>query len=107
MLEKNLSNSENTRNSETIRVKVAGLGILKNLIPDPHLCLRESTSISGLVDQMMEKYGESFTSTILDQDTKQLHPFICVLLNGVIVSDLTEKLGEGDEVTLFIPVSGG
>ena len=95
------------REDEVIRVRVRGLGILKNLIPDPVFSLRKGGTLSELVDQLMEKYGEPFRHTILDQETKQLHSFICILLNGVIVNDLNKELREDEEVTLFIPVSGG
>jgi molybdopterin converting factor small subunit len=55
----------------------------------------------------MKRYGKPFQEIALDPETNQINSFICTLLNGKIVGDLDEGLKGGDEVTLFIPVSGG
>jgi len=98
---------ENIENPETIQVRVRALGILKALVTDPCISLTKGTSLSQLVDLLMKRYGKPFQEITLDPETNQINSFICILLNGKIVGDLDEGLKGGDEVTLFIPVSGG
>jgi len=92
---------------ETIEVKVQAFGILKDFIMDSSFSLRKGAAVSELLQRMIEKYGESFQNTLVDRETKQIHPSICILRDGKIVSDLNEELKDGVKVTLFIPVSGG
>jgi molybdopterin converting factor small subunit len=107
MLEKSLSAWENTKGSETLEIKVSGLGILKNLIADPIFSVKKGATLSILLKQMMKKYGPPLQQAILDPESQQVHSIICILRNGRIVENLNEELKAGDEITLFIPVSGG
>ena len=93
--------------SETIEVKIRAFGILKDLILDSSFSLRKGAAVSDLLQRMMEKYGEPLQNTLVDKETKQIHPSICILRDGKIVADLNEEMKNGENVTLFIPVSGG
>ena len=92
---------------ETIEVKVRAFGILKDFIPNSSFALRKGSAVSGLLQRMMEEYGESLQNSLVDLETKQIHSSICILRDGKIVADINEELKDGEEVTLFIPVSGG
>jgi len=90
-----------------VDIQVQALGILKPLVTEPRISLEEGSSVALLLRYLMERCGQALQEIALDPETNQIHSFICVLLNGKIVADLNEELRPGDEVTLFIPVSGG
>ena len=98
---------ENTGTAERVDIQVRALGILKPLVTEPSISLEKGSSLSQLLSLLMERSGKPFQEIALDRETNQIHSFICILLNGKIVADLNEELRLGDEVTLFIPVSGG
>ena len=88
-------------------IQVRALGILKALITEPCISLQEGSSLAQLLNLLMERHGKPLQEIALDPETNQVHSLICILLNGKVVADLNEELQPGDEVTLFIPVSGG
>ncbi len=88
-------------------IQIQALGILKPLVTESRISLEEGSSVAQLLNLLLERCGQALQEVALDPETKQIHSLICVLLNGKIVADLNEKLRPGDEVTLFIPVSGG
>jgi len=90
-----------------VDIQIQALGILKPMVAEPRISLEEGGSVSQLLNLLLERGGKAFQEIALDPETNQIHSFICVLLNGKIVADLNEELRPGDEVTLFIPVSGG
>jgi molybdopterin converting factor small subunit len=90
-----------------VDIQVRALGILKALITEPCISLEEGGSLAQLLNLLMQRYGKPLQEIALDPETNQIHSFICILLNGKIVGGLDERLERGDEVTLFIPVSGG
>ena len=98
---------ESTGEAERMDIQVQALGILKALVTEPHISLEEGSSVRKLLHLLMERYGKPLQEIAIDPETNQISSFICILLNGKIVADLEEKLRAGDEVTLFIPVSGG
>ena len=98
---------ENTAKAEGVDIQVRALGILKALVTEPDISLEKGSSVGQLLNLLLERYGKPLQEIALDPETNQIHSFICILLNGKIVADLNEELQTGDEVTLFIPVSGG
>jgi molybdopterin converting factor small subunit len=102
-----LNSWENTGKTERVDIQVRALGILKPLVTEPHISLEKGGSLAQLLNLLLERYGKPLQEIALDPDTNQISSFICILLNGKIVADLNEELRAGDEVSLFIPVSGG
>jgi molybdopterin converting factor small subunit len=98
---------ENTGKAERVDIQVRALGILKALVTEPDISLEKGSSVGQLLNLLLERNGKPLQEIVLDPETNQIHSFICILLNGKIVADLNEELQMGDEVTLFIPVSGG
>ena len=98
---------ENTGKAERVVIQVRALGILKALVTEPDISVQKGSSVGQLLNLLLERYGKPLQEIALDPETNQIHSFICILLNGKIVADLNEQLQMGDEVTLFIPVSGG
>ncbi len=97
----------NTGKAERMDIQVRALGILKARITEPGISLEEGSSLVQLLDLLLQRYGKPLEEIVLDPETNEIHSFICILLNGRAVANLEEKLQPGDEVTLFIPVSGG
>ena len=90
-----------------MEIHVRALGILRPMVTDSCISLEEGSSVGKLMDVLMQRYGKALQEIALDPETNQIHSFICILRNGTAVADLNEELRLGDEVTLFIPVSGG
>lgn len=93
--------------NNTIQITVGTFGILKEFIKDKAMILEAGSSLSDLFNFMIKKYGKGFREFIMDPETNQISPAICILLNRETVNNLNRRLTDGDEVTLFILVSGG
>ena len=74
---------------------------------DKSVTVGGDSTLSDLLDLMIRKYGIRFKKIAIDPETNQVSSSICILVNGKIANTLQERLKEGDEITLFIPVSGG
>ncbi|MGB9710314.1 MAG: MoaD/ThiS family protein [Thermodesulfovibrio sp.] len=57
-------------------------------------------------DLFVELTAESSVGQLIDELSLNKKPFI-IVLNGVILHDLTIKLKDGDELSLFPPIAGG
>lgn len=65
-----------------------------------------ASDVSGLLDSLSSRYGETFRKLLRDRDAEAF----VILVNGRNVgqlSGLTTVLADGDEVSLFPPMSGG
>lgn len=71
-------------------------------------CTEEASDLMGLLRALARRYGQTFRNAVGTEDA----PFerAVVLVNGVVIPpDGIESvvLTEGDEVSLFPPISGG
>jgi molybdopterin converting factor small subunit len=57
-------------------------------------------------DLIVELISESSVSQLIDALSLNKKPFI-VVLNGIILNDLSLPLKDGDELSLFPPIAGG
>ena len=67
----------------------------------------DASDLRELIDILTGKYNGLGELIIKNGE---IHPFIHVMVNGISVKDkdgLDTVLNEGDEITLFPPVSGG
>ncbi len=93
--------------NEFIEVKVRGLGILKALITDSSIKVKRGSLVSDLLTIMLEKYGGDFRKFVMDFESKRINSLVSISKNGKIVNNLEERIEEGDEIILFIHLSGG
>ncbi|MCD4765417.1 MAG: MoaD/ThiS family protein [Methanosarcinales archaeon] len=67
----------------------------------------DGSDLRELIDILIGKY-DGLGELIIKNG--EIHPFIHVMVNGISVKDkdgLDTVLNDGDEITLFPPVSGG
>ena len=66
-------------------------------------------NISDLVDNLSNKYDESFKELLLD-DNGRIRDYLKVMLNGEDIRDiqgLDTPLKDGDQVVMFQTIAGG
>jgi molybdopterin synthase sulfur carrier subunit len=71
--------------------------------------LPEKSSVGGLIDLLVERYGDRFGYYIYDGQ-KRVRDYISFMLNGVNVNSLNgfdSLLNDGDVVSLLPPLGGG
>jgi len=74
------------------------------------IVLPVGTTLTGLLSRMVETWGDKLTPQVFEPNSKLIHSYIRLLVNGQGIEFLhgTETtLSEGDEVLLLFPVSGG
>jgi molybdopterin converting factor small subunit len=86
-------------------VKVKAFGTLKELTRD-RFELREHSSVLDYFAVVL-KANPQLKKVIIDPDTNEVSPAVCAVLNGEGLDKLERKLADGDELTIFIGVSGG
>jgi MoaD family protein len=95
-----------------LKVKVQYLGYIKNMVNkrDEEFELEEDSSVSDLLNKMVEVYGKPFKKEVYEPSLKDVKTGFCVTVNGVLMDQLRgvdTKLGEGDKVILMSLMSGG
>lgn len=93
--------------NDIIEVKVRGFGILKALITDGSVKIKKGSLVIDLLTIMLEKYGVEFKKSVMDFESKKISSAVSISKNGKIVNNLEDKIEDGDEIILFIPLSGG
>lgn len=68
--------------------------------------LEGENNVDELLKLLIKKYGRKFENSILDDEKKQLNPYIRILINGKVMDPLN-KLKENDVVSILFPVAGG
>lgn len=69
----------------------------------------EKSSISDLLDFLVERYNKKFSRYIYDSE-KKLKDYISFMLNGININSLNgiyTTLKDGDVLSLLPPVGGG
>ena len=65
--------------------------------------------ISGLIDDLCQKYGDGFKEVLLD-DNREIRDYLKVMINGEDIRDLdglNTPLKDGDEIVMFQTIAGG
>lgn len=66
-------------------------------------------TVKGVLDALLQKYGEPLRKVIVDPTTGEMAPFLVVLDGQAISStlDADRPVKSGDEIVLIFPIGGG
>ncbi|MHA1229775.1 MAG: MoaD family protein [Candidatus Helarchaeota archaeon] len=107
---------DDERIEQSFDIKVNFLSTLPKIIGIDEsitININPGTTISDLLDILVEKLGESFIkvkNAVKSNDNKAFGDAIVILINGRNISaheGLETILNKGDEVTMFVPLGGG
>ena len=95
-----------------INVKVHTILGLKKIIGQRELeiSIPEESSVEALLSQMVQNWGEALSSHIFEPGSTLLLSHIRLMVNGQdigFLKGMETLLGDGDEVLILPPVSGG
>jgi sulfur-carrier protein len=92
-----------------MKIRVKTFAQLKDILgADSSLEYPDGTSMKELLKSLRQKAGESENQLFSREG--ELHSHLVLMMNGtrIYAEDIGSiKLSEGDEITLFSPVSGG
>ena len=89
-------------------IKVRLLRPFMDAVGDEEISFRplsKRLDVEGLILELCAKYPTMRAMALNDEE--EIDYSVNAILNGVPVSDIKQKIKDGDEVTLFIPLSGG
>jgi len=90
-----------------LKIRIRYLGAFSDAVRSrEETCKLAGSSLSALIDYMLERNGDKFRSLLLDPETGSLRSGITLLVNGHR-RRLQHELSNEDEVTLLTPVAGG
>ncbi len=94
-----------------MRVKVLYLGLVRNKVGkrEEEMEIKEDSSLSDLLDNLMETYGENLRG-IFQGDEHRLDPTFITTVNGTFRDPFRGgevKLKDGDIIALMTLISGG
>jgi len=91
-----------------IRIEVNYLGYVRPLTQKfEETVSLDDSNILGLLKQLFKEYGLKFRRAIFDEITNSVKSSILILVNGKLVTNLEEKLEEGDRVVISTVAAGG
>ena len=95
-----------------IKVKVHTILGLKKIIGQREIevSIPEESSVEALLSQMVQNWGEALSSNIFEPGSTRLLSHIRLMVNGQdigFLKGMETLLGDGDEVLILPPVSGG
>lgn len=95
-----------------IKVKVHTILGLKKIIGQREIevSIPEESSVEALLSQMVQNWGEALSSHIFEPGSTRLLSHIRLMVNGQdigFLKGMETLLGDGDEVLILPPVSGG
>jgi len=96
-----------------VKITVTAYGKLKSLLGGEVSLELEAkrATLREALQELCNRYGEGFESTIFDPSTKEIKRSNLVLLNGQpyinLARRLDSELEDGDEITLLPVLTGG
>lgn len=89
-------------------VNVKFLARFKEIAGEKILEVDYTGDLSGLVDFLVNKYGDAFKEALLDKDG-EFKDYVKILVNGEDVNtlELEDALGKDDKVVIFQTIAGG
>lgn len=94
-----------------MKVKVKTFANLRDILGKSEIEyeIEQGNTLGYLLQNMCQKYGESFEHQIRDPLTGTIIPLLILINEKVFrsVTDLNTPLNEGDIVTIMLPFDGG
>jgi len=90
-------------------VKIKFLARIKDITGDKYLDIDYNGELTGLINLLVNKYGDTFKESLLNQDG-QFRDYIKILINGEDVHQmdgLKSPIKEDDEIVIFQTIAGG
>ncbi len=89
-------------------VNIKFLARFKEIAGEKALKIDYVGDLSGLIDLLVKKYGNTFKEALLDKNG-EFRDYIKILINGEDVNTLNlgDAIGEDDEVVIFQTIAGG
>lgn len=93
------------------KVTVQAYAILGDILKSRDIELSTpAQTVRQLVDVIAHKYGLAFKQALIDPQTQALRGAFRILVNGCNIESLNSletKIGDGDKILFFPPISGG
>jgi MoaD family protein len=94
-----------------MKIKVKTFANLREIVGKSELDyeIEQDSTLGDLLDNMCQKYGESFERQIKDLSTGAIVPFLLLINEKTFrsIADLDTPITEGDVVTIMLPFDGG
>jgi MoaD family protein len=94
-----------------MKIKVKTFANLREIVGKSELDyeIEQDSALGDLLDNMCQKYGESFERQIKDLSTGAIVPFLLLINEKTFrsIADLDTPITEGDVVTIMLPFDGG
>ena len=90
-----------------LKIRIRYLGAFSDAVRSKEVtCKFAGSSVSALIDYMLERNGDRFRTLLLDPETGSLRSGTTLLVNGHR-RGLQYELSDEDEITLLTPIAGG
>lgn len=90
-------------------IKIKYLARFKDITGEKGLEIDYDGEISGLIDVLVEKYGDEFQKALFNKD-KEFRDYMKILINGEDIRNikgLNSPIGKEDEIVIFQTIAGG
>jgi molybdopterin converting factor small subunit len=93
-------------------VKVRSIALIRTLIghEQVELSLPEGATIQDVLDRLAEMGDPKLATYLAEPKEKSAHAPLRIMLNGrdiTVLQDRATRVGEGDDILVFIPIAGG
>ena len=94
-----------------MKIKVKTFANLREIVGKSEMDyeIEQDSTLGDLLDNMCQKYGESFECQIKDRSSGTIVPFLLLINEKTFrsIADLDTPITEGDVVTIMLPFDGG
>jgi sulfur carrier protein ThiS len=99
------------KNQIRIEIKLVGFPMIYDIFGEGFNTYASSNNtLSELIEDLIERYGERFSESLKDQRTKTLDPSIQIMINGEYILSNNfdqQRIAEGDKITILRLLAGG
>ena len=95
-----------------ISIKIKTILDLKQILgaSEVTLSISEGSTLEELLLIMVDKWGEDLSSRLFDSSSKQILPYIRIMINGrdiAFLNRLKTEIQDNDQVLILPPAGGG